>query len=72
MAKCKWRIFHSWQIVAANNRDRPIIDPTGFHLIPDVVVPKTDVLYRCECSKVKSVEIPGRWTLAQVTGEAAK
>lgn len=73
-----WHI-HKWQAVATINRDQPIYDP-GFpnetstskavsRILAERAAPKTDILWRCSCGKVKTTTIQSKWTLDQVRGE---
>lgn len=71
MARWTWGLFHNWIAVAATVRNRPVLRPDETGVILDMSVPETDVLFRCECGKLKSVMIPGRWTFEPVAGVAA-
>jgi hypothetical protein len=59
-------LFRRWHFcdlrpVAVEHRENPrvMLGPA----------PSTLVLYRCNCDRVESVEVPGTWTLAQVNGK---
>jgi hypothetical protein len=57
----KWFHFHKWEIAAA--------EPYTYQIFGGLV---TTVLYRCQCGAIKTKDIDGHWTLAQVKGGAAK
>jgi len=66
-------MFHSWRVIAVYNRDEPMVDKLDGDLIEDgdckpVTRPRTDILYRCPCGKVKTKTVQGKWTLEQVKG----
>ena len=60
--------WHKWEAVAVNQRKQPIIE-AGILVVEDCVVPYTDILYRCECGKIKAKSIHGYWTLEQIRGK---
>jgi hypothetical protein len=51
---------HKHEAVAVDNRGGTLLAP-----VPRLTV----VLWRCACNDVRSAELAGRWTLAQVRGE---
>src|SRR5882762_3586356 len=71
--------FHEWKAVATVNRDQPIWDQkfpnetatskAVSRVLAEVAAPKTDILWRCSCGKVKTTTIQSTWTLDQVRGE---
>lgn len=69
----QWMFWsHEWQAVAVYERNQPFYDEDSYKISDDVIVPRTDVLYRCSCGKLKSVAVPGRWTLDQVNGNSSQ
>jgi hypothetical protein len=65
-------IFHNWKPVAANYRFQPMfkgsVGAVTGELLEGVGSSKTDVLWRCECGKIKSTTLDGKWTLEQING----
>lgn len=64
-------IFHKWIAVAVRTREQPVgTEMTRYtgEFVAGVATPKTDVLFRCSCGKIKSEDIHGYWTLEQITG----
>lgn len=59
-------IFHKWVAVAAKNRLEPFREPLTLEIRKDVAAAKTDVLYCCDCGRIKTVTILGTWTLSDV------
>jgi hypothetical protein len=75
MNHAQWMIFsHEWRIVAVYNRDELVADNDGWVIEDEkgerVTRPKTDILYYCECGKVKTITIQGKWTLEQINGRS--
>ena len=67
-------IFHDWKPIAANYRLQPMFKGadgvvTG-EIVQGVGISKTDVLWKCNCGKVKSTTVHGKWTLEQINGES--
>ena len=62
--------FHKWRAVSVNNitcRARHTIGGVPMGHLPTREWPATTILFRCECGDVKTQEIEGHWTLADVT-----
>lgn len=67
----QWAFWaHSWTPVAAYTRFQPFMDPLSREIRKDVGDSKTDVLYRCECGRVRSGVISGRWTMEQILAKS--
>ena len=63
-----WMFFlHEWKANAVYTRMEPIYLPTQAQVETGVIVlPKTDVLYVCDCGKTKTVTLRGTWKLEEV------
>lgn len=63
--------FHKYVPVSARHRSQPVFDSlthlTG-KFVDGVVIPQTDVLYRCQCGKVKAESLDGYWRIEDITG----
>ncbi len=65
--------FHRFKPTAAN----PMIETIVARIVYGVRFPienpskreVTDILYSCDCGKVKTTTIRGHWTLEQITGK---
>lgn len=62
-------IFHQYSAVAVQHRFEPFYNRLTQEIHKDVGATRTDILYRCECGKVNTKTVAGKWTLGEVTGK---
>ena len=63
-----WWMFisHDWKVKAVHTRIEPAINSLTLEVVENVGRAKTDILYVCDCGKVKTKTVRGTWKLDEV------